>query len=212
MWCGCWEVRQGWVWKEHRWQAGRWGAIQLICKQSAIPMLRPAWHRGGWALGSTTLSPLLLLLFSSLQVRWWAARTHTHINIKITLFVSTKSNQNLLYPNAPERHTYRLSDLLKVQRHLGLDKSNPPVASWLPTRYFPVRLRTQTGRQLSGCWLLSLIRLGTCGHMHTHTHTSRAHTCACTNLNSISPEYWFQTSLEPFPLQLFLLVSCQECQ
>ncbi|XP_041714649.2 glucagon-like peptide 2 receptor [Coregonus clupeaformis] len=31
-------------------------------------MLRPAWHRGGWALGSTTLSPLFLLLLSSLQV------------------------------------------------------------------------------------------------------------------------------------------------
>ncbi|KAM9557931.1 glucagon-like peptide 2 receptor [Salvelinus alpinus] len=32
-----------------------------------MPMLRPAWHRGGWALGSTTVSPLLILLLSSLQ-------------------------------------------------------------------------------------------------------------------------------------------------
>uniref|UniRef100_A0AAZ3RDU1 G-protein coupled receptors family 2 profile 1 domain-containing protein n=1 Tax=Oncorhynchus tshawytscha TaxID=74940 RepID=A0AAZ3RDU1_ONCTS len=32
-----------------------------------MPMLRPAWHRGGWAQGSTTVSPLLILLLSSLQ-------------------------------------------------------------------------------------------------------------------------------------------------
>lgn len=62
------------------------------------------------------------------------------------------------------------------QWHLGVETSNPPVASWLPKQIFSCQ--TRDSNWLATLRLLARLsnRLGTCLPICTHIHTQAGHT------------------------------------